>query len=104
MCSNHEGFGNAPVEAMAVGLPLILNDLEVMKEMSRGNALFYKSNDVESLVQILLEFGKNKEDLIKLSEQGKLIAREFYSPDSYFLRLKSIYDVLMVEQLMTSYS
>ena len=97
MCSNHEGFGNAPVEAMAIGLPLILNDLEVMKEMSRGNALIYKSNDVGSLVQILLEFGKNKEDLIKLSEQGKLIAREFYSPDSYFLRLKSIYDELMAE-------
>ena len=97
MCSLHEGFGNAPLEAMAVGVPLILNDLEVMKEMSRGNGLFYKSNDVGSLAQILLELEDSKEELLRLSEEGKLIAREFYSLDSYFLRLKSIYDELIVE-------
>ena len=102
MCSLHEGFGNAPVEAMAVGVPLILNDLEVMKEMSKGNALFYKSNDVGSLAQILSAFGDSKEELLRLSEEGKLIAREFYSHDSYFLRLKSIYDGLMTEQLNTT--
>ena len=98
MCSLHEGFGNAPVEAMAVGLPLILNDLEVMKEMSRGNALFYKSNDVESLAKILLEFRDSKGELLRLSEEGKLIARKFYSPDSYFLQLKNIYEELIVNK------
>ena len=82
---------------MAVGLPLILNNLDVMKEMSKGNALFYKSNDVDSLVQILLFFGDSKEELIKLSEQGKMIASKFYCPDSYFIRLKSIYDGLLIK-------
>lgn len=98
MCSIHEGFGNAPVEAMAVGLPLILNDLDVMKEMSKGNALFYKSNDTDSLAQILLGFSDNKESLLRLSEKGKLIARKFYSLDSYFLQLKNIYEELIVNK------
>ena len=98
MCSLHEGFGNAPLEAMVIGLPLILNDLDVMKEMSKGNALFYKSNDINSLTMIILEFAGKKEALIKLSEQGKMIVRKFYSQDSYFLRLKSIYDELIVNK------
>ena len=97
MCSLHEGFGNAPVEAMAIGLPLLLNDLDVMKEMSKGNALFYKFNDVSSLAQLLLEFNDNKKELFRLSEQGKLIARQFYSADSYFLQLKNIYEGLIVK-------
>lgn len=97
MCSLHEGFGNAPVEAMAIGLPLLLNDLDVMKEMSKGNALFYKSDDVSSLAQLLLKFHDNKNVLLKLSEQGKLIARQFYSADSYFLQLKNIYKTLIVK-------
>ena len=96
MCSLHEGFGNAPLEAMAVGLPLLLNDLDVMKEMSKGNALFYKFNDVSSLAQLLLEFNNNKEILYNLSEKGKSIARKFYSLDSYFLQLKNIYDDLII--------
>lgn len=98
MCSLHEGFGNAPVEAMAVGLPLILNDLDVMEEMSKGNALFFKSNNVDSLARILLGFGNDKDALLKLSEQGKLIARKYYSLDYYFLRLKNIYEELMLNK------
>lgn len=95
MCSLHEGFGNAPAEAMAIGLPLILNDLDVMKEMSRGNAFFYKSNDTGSLSKILLELSNNKNSLFNLSEQGKTIAKKFYSQDSYFLKIKRIYDELI---------
>lgn len=95
MCSLHEGFGNAPVEAMAIGLPLILNDLDVMKEMAKGNATFYKCNDVDALAKIILEYEDNKETLLKLSEQGKIIARKFYSQDSYFIQIKKIYDQLI---------
>ena len=82
---------------MAIGLPLLLNDLDVMKEMSKGNALFYKFNDVSSLAQLLLKFHDNKNVLLKLSEQRNLIARKFYSADSYFLQLKNIYKTLIVK-------
>ena len=92
MCSHYEGFGNAPVEAMAVGLPLILNDLNIMKEMSKGNALFYASKDHMSLTNLLLNLSNIKSELTRLSEEGKKIARENYSLERYFLKLNAIYN------------
>lgn len=93
MCSLHEGFGNAPVEAMAVGLPLILNDLEVMKEMSKGNALFYESGNEQSFAKLLLSLPYKKEELVRMSEKGKLIAKENYAPEQYVTKLKKIYEI-----------
>ena len=97
MSSFYEGFGNAPVEAMAVGLPLILNDLEVMKEMSKGNALFYESGNEQSLAELLLNLPNKKQELVRMSEKGKLIAKENYAPELYVKRLKNIYEIVINE-------
>ena len=97
MSSFYEGFGNAPVEAMAVGLPLILNDLEVMKEMSKGNALFYESGNEQSLAELLLNLPNKKQELVRMSEKGKLIAKENYAPEQYVKRLKNIYEIVINE-------
>ena len=102
MSSFYEGFGNAPVEAMAVGLPLILNDLEVMKEMSKGNALFYESGNEQLLAELLLNLPSKKEELVRMSEQGKLNAKENYSPEHYVTKLKKIYENLIDESLKTT--
>lgn len=91
MCSHYEGFGNAPVEAMAVGLPLILNDLEIMKEMSKGNALFFESKNLASLKNLLVNLPSNKVELTRLSDEGKKIAKENYSLSKYFMKLNEIY-------------
>ena len=102
MSSLHEGFGNAPVEAMAVGLPLILNDLEVMKEMSKGNALFYESGNEQSLAELLLNLPNKKQELVRMSELGKINAKENYAPEHYVIRLKKIYEIVIDESLKTS--
>ena len=92
MCSLHEGFRNAPVEAMAVGLPLILNDSDTMKEMSKGNALFFKSGDVNSLTEILINIRSYRDKLMALSEKGKEISRKYYNQENYFIELQKIYE------------
>ncbi|MBC7935304.1 MAG: glycosyltransferase [Rhizobacter sp.] len=92
MCSHHEGFGNSPVEAMAVGLPLLLNDSDTMKEMSRGNALFYESNNEDSLAMLLINLKNNCEALNRLSGQGKEISKKYYNRDRYMQQLQNIYD------------
>jgi len=89
------GFGNVLVEAMAVGLPLILNDLEVMKEMSKGNAMFYESGNEQSLAELLLSLPNKKEELVRMSELGKLNAKENYAPEQYVTKLKKIYEIAM---------
>jgi glycosyltransferase involved in cell wall biosynthesis len=92
MCSLHEGFGNAPVEAMATGLPLLLNNSDTMKEMSKGNALFYKSGDEHSLKDLLLHLKDRKAEMAGLSKKGKAIAESNYTRSIYFSHLQQIYE------------
>jgi glycosyltransferase involved in cell wall biosynthesis len=91
MCSHHEGFGNAPAEAMAIGLPLILNDTTSMKEMSKGNAFYFESNSHKSLGQLLMSLKDRKEELLLFSEKGKIIANKDYTKEKYLDRLLDIY-------------
>ena len=46
-----------------------------MKEMSRGNALFYESGNEQSLAELLLRLSSQKEKLVIVAEKGKLIAK-----------------------------
>jgi glycosyltransferase involved in cell wall biosynthesis len=92
--SFYEGFGIAVVEAMAIGLPLILSDIDVLKETSEGNALFFNPNKPEELARILNDVSDGKYDLEKMSNKGKQIARK-YSQGSYLEKLNTIFETVM---------
>jgi glycosyltransferase involved in cell wall biosynthesis len=91
MPSLYEGFGIAPVEAMATGLPLLLSDLPVLREISYGNALFFDPADPDGLAALLRTVRDGEADIATLSERGIALAREHYRRDSYVERLASIY-------------
>ena len=72
--TDHDTFGIAVVEAIAIGIPVFVNDWEVMKEIS-GNgeyATLYKTNDLQDLYEKFEEFLSNsqqfKEKAIKASD------------------------------------
>jgi len=90
-CSKHEGFGIAAIEAMAMGLPLLLSNLPVYHEVTFNNALFFDIQNPMSFAALIKEIFKNKHDLNNLSGKGIDLARK-YTKEDYLHNLFDIYD------------
>jgi len=90
MASIHEGFGLATVEAMASGLPLLLSDIPVHREITEKNAIFFDLKDPESLANQIKRTINNEYDLYALYEQGIEIAKK-YRKENYNAKLLKIY-------------
>ena len=91
MCSLYEGFGISVAEAMAVGLPLILSDLQVLREISKGNAVYFDPNDENDMAEKIRLFKSGKYDLVSMSRRGKEISWDNYSKKGYLEKLLKIY-------------
>lgn len=85
--SDNEGFGYTPLEAMACGTNVIVNDLPVFHEVLGDMAHFVKLSSFsrEDVISALKE-KKTESELIKYSRK--------YSLESHALRLKEIYKVV----------
>lgn len=91
MPSFYEGFGIAPIEAMAIGLPVLLSDIPTFREIAAEVAHFFDPNNSQSLVELLQVIRNEKIDLNKLSALGKEKAHELSSKKRYLERLSKIY-------------
>jgi glycosyltransferase involved in cell wall biosynthesis len=57
--SLYEGFGLPPVEALAVGTPVISSDAASMPEVLRNQAVYFKNDNLEELKGMLLHLEEN---------------------------------------------
>ena len=91
--TDHDTFGIAVVEAMAAGLPVVVNDWPVMREICGDDAAYFKSKDVESCAEaiekMLVELPERKE----VAKKNAALARERYSIEAYLARLNAVYCV-----------
>lgn len=91
MPSLYEGCPNAALEAMASGLPLLLSDIPVMREVSQGNALFFDQQDPSSFRELLSRIRAGEIDLKTMARRGREIVEASYSKARYLERLNAIY-------------
>lgn len=94
MSSKNEGFGIAVVEAIACGLPALLSDIPVMKEITSENALFFDLKNPESLSKLIKELLAGKHNISELAEKGLSISKQ-YSKKAYVTNLFDIYKQLI---------
>ena len=91
LASKYEGFGLAPLEAAAIGLPLLLSDIEVFKEVTQGYATFFSPTDANDIAEKLQNFKNNYKQAADGAITFKPSVKETYSKESYMKRLDSIY-------------
>ena len=91
MASLHEGCPNAVVEAMAAGLPLLLSDIPVMREVSHGNALFFDPGEPASLADAIRRIEAGEVNLEEMAAKGVELIRANHCRADYIERLNAIY-------------
>lgn len=94
-CSASEGFGIAPVEAMAARLPVIVSSIPVFKELIDGVGLFVQVNDGEpgeSLKTVLEKIVSGQININSNIEPAYNRAKQIAWPNNYIQKLKNIYE------------
>jgi L-malate glycosyltransferase len=91
LASRYEGFGIAPLEAAAVGLPLLLSDIDVFKEVTYGYATYFSPKDIKDLAAKLSNFSANYEMAHSKATLFKHIVKEKFSRVNYMKQLNTIY-------------
>ncbi|MBR0140246.1 MAG: glycosyltransferase family 4 protein [Firmicutes bacterium] len=76
--SKYEGFGLPPLEAMAMGCPVVSSDAASMPEVLGDAAIFFKSEDEDDLVRALKRvLSLSEEERAELTERGRKRAASF---------------------------
>jgi len=74
--SSVEGFGIATIEAAAAGLPYIVSDIEIFKEVTKNGqgGLLFKLDDIEDLSKKLEKFISDKNFYKQKSDEARKLS------------------------------
>ena len=94
--TEHDTFGIAVIEAIAAGLPVVVNDWDVMKEVcgeANEGIRYFRTEDVEDAADKIAELLGNLETSKKVAEANAKRVREKYSIEKHIERLNEVYSV-----------
>ena len=92
-------FGIAVVEAMSQGIPVVVNDWEVMREITSNGewATLYKTADSTALANTLIKMIKNLSSYKEKAVSSAETIKQHYSIESHINNLYDIYKSLKPE-------
>ena len=95
--TNSDTFGIAVVEAMAAGVPVIVNDWAVMKEITKDGkwATLFKTEDVEDCANAIEDLLNNLEARKADAQEIAKQVRKEYSIEKHIERLDNIYRLVI---------
>ncbi|MBC7450845.1 MAG: glycosyltransferase [Cytophagales bacterium] len=88
--STVEGFGISVAEAMAIGIPVLLSDIDTFKEITDNKALFFTNMDSLNLAKKIEEL-YHQPSLMMHSVEACLSTAQRYKKYYYLERLRSLY-------------
>jgi glycosyltransferase involved in cell wall biosynthesis len=91
MASLFEGFGIAPMEAMAAGMPVILSDLAVFRELGEDLPQYFDPQNPQSIAESIMFLYRNWEAAKTRAKKGRDLICNKASREVYFKKLSEIY-------------
>lgn len=93
--TDHDTFGIAIVEAIAAGLPIVVNDWSVMQEVcgeSNDGIRYFKTDDADDAANKIVELLEHLPESKKAARDNAKIIKEKYSIESHIERLNKVYE------------
>jgi glycosyltransferase involved in cell wall biosynthesis len=91
--SNYDGFGIAVIEAIASGIPVFVNDLDVMKEITDNGkrAILFRTKDESDLMYKFMQFFEDQEILNYRAKENAAWAKRKFGIQLYIEKLHQVY-------------
>ncbi len=91
--TDHDTFGIAVIEAIAAGIPIFVNDWEVMTEITQEGhlATLYKTGNTQDLFGKFMHFVEHREEYKNQAEVSAKQVRRLYSIEAHIARLHEVY-------------